>query len=110
MAGKNTKQLSDASFKSEVLDSDKPVVVDFFAEWCQPCKAMAPALDLVAGEMKDKVKIVAIDVDANPKATQEYGIQAMPTLLIFKGGKIVARKMGAMVQKRQIEEWINSSI
>ena len=110
MASPDTKILSDATFKAEVLDSAVPVVVDFFAEWCQPCKAMAPALDQVATEMKGKVKIAKIDVDANPDVTQTYGIQAMPTLLIFKGGKIVARKMGAMVQKRQIEEWIASAI
>ena len=110
MASPDTKILSDATFKAEVLDSAVPVVVDFFAEWCQPCKAMAPALDQVATEMKGKVKIAKIDVDANPDVTQTYGIQAMPTLLIFKDGKIVARKMGAMVQKRQIEEWIASAI
>ena len=110
MASPDTKILSDATFKAEVLDSVEPVVVDFFAEWCQPCKAMAPALDQVATEMKGKVKIAKIDVDANPDVTQTYGIQAMPTLLIFKGGKIIARKMGAMVQKRQIEEWIASAI
>ena len=110
MASPDTKILSDATFKAEVLDSAVPVVVDFFAEWCQPCKAMAPALDQVATEMKGKVKIAKIDVDSNPDVTQTYGIQAMPTLLIFKGGKIVARKMGAMVQKRQIEEWIASAI
>ena len=110
MASPDTKILSDATFKAEVLDSAEPVLVDFFAEWCQPCKAMAPALDQVATEMKGKVKIAKIDVDANPDATQTYGIQAMPTLLIFKGGKIVARKTGALVQKRQIEEWIASAI
>ncbi len=110
MASPDTKILSDATFKAEVLDSQVPVVVDFFAEWCGPCKAMAPALDQVATEMKGKVKIAKIDVDANPKVTQEYGIQAMPTMLVFKGGQIVARKMGALTQKRQLEEWINSSI
>ncbi len=110
MASPDTKILTDASFKAEVLDSNEPVLVDFFAEWCGPCKAMAPALDQVATDMKGKIKIAKIDVDANPEATQTYGIQAMPTLLIFKGGKIVARKMGALTQKRQIEEWINSSI
>ena len=110
MASPDTKIVSDQTFKTEVLDSATPVVVDFHAEWCGPCKAMAPALDLVATEMKGKVKITKIDVDANPGVTQEFGIQAMPTLLIFKGGKIIARKTGAMVQKRQIEEWINGAI
>jgi thioredoxin len=110
MASPDTKILSDSTFKAEVLDSDQPVVVDFFAEWCAPCKAMAPALDQVAAALKGKVKIAKIDVDANPAATQTYGIQAMPTLMIFKGGQIVARKMGAMTQKRQIEEWISSAV
>ena len=110
MASPDTKILSDATFKSEVLDSKEPVLVDFFAEWCGPCKAMAPALDQVATEMKGKVKVAKIDVDANPQATQTYGIQSMPTMLIFKGGEIVARKMGALTQKRQLEDWIKSSI
>ena len=110
MASPDTKVVSDASFKSEVLDSDLPVLVDFHAVWCPPCKAMAPALDLVATEMKGKVKITKIDVDENPQATQTYGIQAMPTLLMFKGGKEVARKMGALVQKRQLEDWIKAAM
>ena len=102
--------VSDKTFDAEVLKSVEPVLVDFFAEWCGPCKAMAPALEQVAAELKGKVKIAKIDVDANPKATQEYGIQAMPTMLVFKGGKIVARKMGALTQKRQLEDWIKASI
>ena len=110
MASPDTKILSDASFQAEVLDSQEPVLVDFFAEWCGPCKAMAPALDQVATDMKSKIKIAKIDVDANPGVTQTYGIQSMPTLLIFKGGKIVARRAGALRSKREIEEWINSSI
>ncbi len=110
MASPDTKVVTDATFKSEVLDSDVPVLVDFHAVWCPPCKAMAPALDLVATEMKGKVKITKVDVDENPKATQTYGIQAMPTLLLFKGGKEVARKMGALVQKRQLEDWIKGAV
>lgn len=110
MASPDTTNVSDATFKSEVLDSEMPVLVDFHAEWCPPCKAMAPALELVATEMKGKVKITKVDVDANPQATQTYGIQAMPTLLVFKGGKEVARKMGALVQKRQLEDWIKGAI
>ena len=110
MASPDTKIVTDATFKSEVLDSDLPVMVDFHAEWCPPCKAMAPALDLVATEMKGKIKITKVDVDACPNSTQTYGIQAMPTLIVFKGGKEVARKQGALVQKRQLEEWINGAI
>jgi thioredoxin 1 len=102
--------VSDDTFEAEVLKSKEPVVVDFFAEWCGPCKAMAPALDQVAGEMKGKIKVVKLDVDANPKVTEKYRITAMPTLILFKSGEIAARHTGALVQKRKLEEWINGSI
>ena len=105
-----TAEVSDSSFKAEVLDSELPVVVDFFAEWCGPCKAMAPALEAVAKEMDGKVKIVKIDVDQNPGITQQYRIQAMPTLMMFKGGKVAATQVGALVQKRKLEDWINSAV
>ena len=88
-SGGATLSVSDANFDQEVLKSTEPVVVDFFAEWCGPCKAMAPALDAVATELKGKVKIAKLDVDQNPAVTQKYAIQAMPTMMIFKGGKLV---------------------
>jgi thioredoxin 1 len=110
MASANTHMLSDANFDAEVLKSTEPVLVDFFAEWCGPCKAMAPALDLVASEMKGKIKIGKIDVDHNPQVSQQYRIQAMPTLMIFKNGKVAAQHVGALVQKKKLEEWINASI
>lgn len=102
--------VTDASFEAEVIKSAEPVVVDFFAEWCGPCKAMAPALDQVSQEMAGKVKVVKIDVDQNPEITQKYRIQAMPTLMIFKDGKIAAQQVGALVQKKKLEDWIKSSI
>jgi thioredoxin 1 len=102
--------VSDASFETEVLKSSEPVLVDFHAQWCGPCKAMAPALDAVAAEMKGKVKIAKIDVDENPEITQKYHIQAMPTLMIFKDGKIAAQRVGALTQKKQLQDWITSSI
>ena len=105
-----TVHVSDASFDADVLKSSEPVLVDFHAQWCGPCKAMAPALEVVAKEMKGKVKIAKIDVDENPEVTQKYQIQAMPTLMIFKDGKIAAQRVGALTQKRQIEEWITQSI
>ncbi|MFV0298222.1 MAG: thioredoxin [Hyphomicrobiaceae bacterium] len=105
-----TEMVSDANFKNEVLEADVPVVVDFFAEWCGPCKAMAPALDQVAKEMAGKVKVVKVDVDQNPGITQQFRIQAMPTLMIFKDGKVAAQQVGALVQKRKLEEWINGSV
>lgn len=101
--------VSDATFETEVLKSAVPVVVDFFAEWCGPCKAMAPALDQVASERKD-IKIVKLDVDANPRVTGTYGIRAMPTLMIFKDGKVAASHVGALVQKKRLEDWINSTV
>ncbi len=106
----NTPTVSDSTFDEVVLKSTEPVVVDFFAEWCGPCKAMAPTLDLVAAEMKGKVKVVKVDVDQSPGITQKYGIQAMPTLMLFKDGEVKARQAGAMVQKKRLEDWINGAI
>ena len=105
-----TTAVSDKTFEDEVLKASEPVVVDFFAEWCGPCKAMAPALDLVAQEMKGKVKVVKLDVDRNPNVTMKYGIRAMPTLMIFKGVKVAAQHTGALVQKKRLEDWINGAI
>lgn len=105
-----TAFVTDATFDSEVIKSAEPVVVDFFAEWCGPCKAMAPALEQVAQEMAGKVKVVKIDVDQNPEVTQRFRIQAMPTLMVFKDGKVAAQQVGALVQKKKLEDWINSSV
>jgi thioredoxin 1 len=105
-----TVSVSDANFDKEVLKSTEPVLVDFFAEWCGPCKAMAPALEQVAAEMKGKVKVAKLDVDQNPEVTQKYTIQAMPTLMIFKDGKKVAERVGALTQKKQLQDWITGSI
>lgn len=102
--------VTDADFEATVLKSSEPVLVDFFAEWCGPCKAMAPALEAVAAEMAGKVKVVKIDVDQNPGTTQAYKISAMPTLIMFKGGKEVNRNIGALVQKAKLESWVKSSV
>lgn len=102
-----TPFVSDADFDKEVLQSSEPVVVDFFAEWCGPCKAMAPALEQVAAELKGKVKVVKLDVDQNPDTTQKYRIQAMPTLMVFKDGQVAEQRVGALVQKKQLQDWIN---
>src|SRR5258708_30361339 len=107
MPGAATQIVSDANFDQEVLKSSEPVLVEFFAEWCGPCKAMAPALEAVANELKGKVKIVKLDVDQNPDITQRYRIQAMPTLMIFKGGEVAAQRVGALTQKKQLQDWIN---
>lgn len=102
--------VSDKTFDQEVLKSKEPVLVDFFAEWCGPCKAMAPALDQVATEMKGKVKVVKLDVDQNPNVTMKYGIRAMPTLMIFKNGEVAGQHVGALVQKKKLEDWINGTV
>lgn len=103
-------KVTDKTFDAEVLKSSEPVVVDFFAEWCGPCKAMAPALDQIAAEMRGKVKVVKLDVDQNPEVTQKYQISAMPTLMIFKDGKMHTRHIGALVQKKRLEDWITQSV
>lgn len=102
--------VSDKDFDKEVLEAAGPVLVDFFAEWCPPCKAMAPALEQVATEMQGRVKVVKVDVDQSPGTTQRFGIQSMPTLMIFKGGAKVSEHVGALVQKRRLEEWINQTV
>ncbi len=105
-----TPFVSDADFEQEVLKSSEPVVVDFYAEWCGPCKAMSPALEAVANDLKGKVKVVKLDVDQNPSTTAKYDIRAMPTLLVFKDGEVVNQKVGAMVQKKQLQDWINGTL
>jgi thioredoxin len=105
-----TPFVSDADFEKEVLASSEPVVVDFFAEWCGPCKAMSPALEAVATELKGKVKVVKLDVDQNPKTTERYRIQAMPTLIVFKDGQVADRIARALVQKQQLQAWINGAL
>ncbi len=103
-------KVSDANFDTEVLQSSEPVLVDFFAEWCGPCKAMAPALEEVAKDMAGKVKIAKIDVDESPEITTRYQIQAMPTLIMFKDGEVAARHTGALVQKSRLQAWIDETI
>lgn len=90
----NITNASDASFESDVLKGQEPVLVDFWAEWCGPCKALAPKLEEIAGEMGGKAKIVKLDVDANPDTASKYGVRGIPTLVLFKGGKEVGRLVG----------------
>ena len=105
-----TPQVFDKTFENEVLKSAEPVLVDFFAEWCGPCKAMAPALDQIAAEMKGKLKVVKVDVDQNPGITSKYAIRAMPTLMLFKDGQVAGQHVGALVQKKKLEDWVNGTI
>ena len=103
------KHVTDSTFKSEVLESGTPVLVDYWAEWCGPCKMIAPALDEISGSMQGKVKIVKLNIDENPTTTTKYGIMSIPTLMIFKNGELASRQVGAL-QKQKLEQWINAAV
>lgn len=104
-----TQIVTDDSFHAQVISSDKPVLVDFFAEWCGPCKMMAPALDELSEEMADRVTIVKIDAEESPEAPSKYGIRGFPTMLLFKNGEVAASKMGAM-RKSELKAWIEGAL
>ena len=105
----STHKVTDASFDADVLKSSTPVVVDFWAEWCGPCKIIGPSLEEIAKELGPKAKIVKINIDENPGAPSKYGVRGIPTLMVFKDGKLAATKVGA-VPKNQLQSWIESSI
>ena len=102
-------KVSDKDFETEVLKSAEPVVVDFWAEWCGPCRMIAPALEEIAGTMNGKVKIVKLNVDENPATAAKYGIMSIPTLMIFKNGEMAARQVGA-APKQKLEQWITTAV
>jgi thioredoxin 1 len=102
-------KVSDSTFDSEVLKSVEPVVVDFWAEWCGPCKMIAPALEEIAGSLGGKVKIVKLNVDENPATAQKYGIMSIPTLMLFKNGELASRQVGA-APRQKLEQWITSAV
>ncbi len=101
--------VTDANFEDEVLKSDVPVLVDYWAEWCGPCKMIAPVLEEIAKDYDGKVKICKMDVDANQDTPQKFGIRGIPTLMMFKGGNAEATKVGAL-SKNQLSEFINASV
>jgi thioredoxin 1 len=102
-------KVSDTTFESEVLKAKGPVVVDFWAEWCGPCKAIAPALEEIAKSLGDKVKILKLNVDENPQTASKYGIQSIPTLMLFKDGAMASKQIGA-APKQKLQQWINGSV
>ena len=105
----NIVHVSDASFEDEVLKSDVPVLIDYWAEWCGPCKMIAPIIEELAEEYGDKIKIAKLNIDDNPQTPPKYGIRGIPTLMVFKGGQVEGTKVGA-VSKSQLMEFIDSSV
>ena len=104
-----TIQVTDATFEEEVLKSDKPVVLDFWAPWCGPCKQIGPSLEEISDEMKDKITVAKVNIDENPVTPTKYGVRGIPTMLVFKDGEATATKVGA-ISKPAIVEWIEESI
>ena len=104
-----SNKVTDSSFEADVIKSEKPVLVDFWAEWCGPCVQIAPALEELANEYKDSLTVVKVNIDENPETPAKYGVRGIPTLIIFKDGEIAATKVGA-APKRQLSEWISTSM
>jgi len=103
------KNVTDKSFEADVLNSEGPVLVDFWAEWCGPCRQIAPSLEDMSKDMAGKVTIAKINIDENPATPGKYGVRGIPTMMIFKGGKVAATKVGAL-PKSKLYEWVQSVV
>ena len=104
-----TKAVTDQSFATDVLQSSTPVLVDFWAEWCGPCKMIAPALEEISATLGNKLQIVKVNIDENPETPGKYGVRGIPTMLLFKNGEPVATKVGA-APRSQIQQWIEAQL
>jgi thioredoxin 1 len=104
-----TTSVTDSSFQADVLGADKPVLVDFWAEWCGPCRMIAPALEELSNELGDKVQIVKLNIDENPEAPGKYGVRGIPTMILFKNGAPAATKVGAEPKSR-IQAWLETAL
>jgi thioredoxin 1 len=104
-----TKSVTDASFQQEVLSASNPVLVDFWAEWCGPCKMIAPALEELSDELDGRVEIVKLNIDENPEAPSKYGVRGIPTMILFKNGAVAATKVGAEPKSR-IQGWLEEQL
>ncbi len=107
--GQNTKTVTDQSFQTDVLSAPGPVLVDFWAEWCGPCRMIGPALEEISEALGEKVTIAKINIDENPETPGRYGVRGIPTMLLFKGGQPVAQKVGA-APRGQIQEWLEGQL
>ena len=103
------QSIKEDSFEKEVVNSELPVLIDFWAEWCSPCKEMNPILEEVSSEMEEKIKVLKINIDENPNIPNKYGVQSIPTLIIFKKGEAISTKVGASI-KSDLITWIDSTI